>query len=113
MATNAIAAPCRIPECPAHVPMLLRIEALCPNHFIEHTFLCAQQALERCERSLPLDQGTIDWLLSDASFIARDLTERAGTLAATQRDRLLELLLCLANLNEYIRHHSVEEISAT
>lgn len=99
--------PCRTPGCPAGVPQLLRIEALCPEHFIEHAFTCAASALDRLERSAPVEQRDVDWLMSDAAFIARDLTQRADSLPTVHRDRLLELLLCLTNLHEYLRHHSV------
>lgn len=105
--------PCRTTGCAAGVPMLLRIEGLCPEHFIEQAFASATKALDHCGHSLPVDQRLVDWLLSDAAFIARDLTERADALPAAQRDRLLELLLCLANLHEYVQHHSVALVQAS
>jgi hypothetical protein len=36
------------------------------------------------------------------------LSQEGGTHTPAQHNKLLELLLCLANLQEYLRHHSVE-----
>ena len=98
---------CRIPGCEQDVPFTLAAEALCPDHFLQHAFLSAQQALERCQMCLPVDSRTMDWLFSSAAFIAHALTRRAEYLPQPQRDGLLELLLCLTNLHEYVKHHSV------
>jgi hypothetical protein len=54
--------------------------------------------------SRPVDRKTLDWLLEDARQVAQ-------TLSASQSngcdENVLELLLCLANLQDYIAHHSV------
>lgn len=107
MASAASLLPCRIPGCTGTVPTILRMETLCPEHFIEHTFLSARQMLDRCAASQAVDQRTMDWLLSDAAFIARDLAQHARALPQSHRDLLFELLLCLTNLHDYVKHHSV------
>jgi len=112
MGNSATMPPCRIPGCGEVVPSILRIETLCPEHFIEFTILSARQALDRCEGAQPVDQRVMDWLFSDAAFIARDLTAHARALPEKHREQLFELLLCLTNLHEYVKHHSVE-LSAT
>lgn len=107
---NAVALPhpCRIPGCGQPVPATLAAESFCTDHFLEHAFRCAQQSLERCQRALPLDPRTIDWLFSSATFRAGLLTRDNSGLEESQRASLLELLLYLANLREYVDHHSVE-----
>jgi hypothetical protein len=54
-----------------------------------------------------LDPQDLEWLLSDALAIVKNLEEGAGDPNPDQRDRMLELLLILANLHEYVAHHSV------
>jgi hypothetical protein len=48
-------------------------------------------------------------LLADALVIVKSLEAESGSYQASgeQRDRMLELLLILANLHEYVAHHSV------
>ena len=47
-------------------------------------------------------------LLSDALAIVKNLEEGADEPKPDQRDRMLELLLILANLHEYVARHSVQ-----
>jgi hypothetical protein len=54
-----------------------------------------------------MDSGSLEWLLSDALAIVKSLEEGAEQPNPEQRDRMLELLLILANLHEYVAHHSV------
>ncbi len=49
----------------------------------------------------------VEWLLADALAVVKNLEEGAGEPNPDQRDRMLELLLILANLHEYVAHHSV------
>ena len=49
----------------------------------------------------------LEWLLADALVIVQNLEEGAGEPNPEQRDRMLELLLLLANLHEYVAHHSI------
>lgn len=54
-----------------------------------------------------MNSGDVEWLLSDALSIVKNLEEKASDPQPQQRDRMLELLLMLANLHEYVAHHSV------
>ena len=54
-----------------------------------------------------MNSGNLEWLLSDALAIVKNLEESADQPDPDQRDRMLELLLILANLHEYVAHHSV------
>jgi len=46
-------------------------------------------------------------LLTDALLIVKNLEEEVGNPVPEQRERMLDLLLMLANLHEYVAHHSV------
>ena len=54
-----------------------------------------------------MSAGDVEWLLADALAVVKNLEEGAGDPNPEQRDRMLELLLILANLHEYVAHHSV------
>jgi len=54
-----------------------------------------------------MSPGDVEWLLADALAVVKNLEEGAGDPNPDQRDRMLELLLILANLHEYVAHHSV------
>ena len=54
-----------------------------------------------------MSPGDLEWLLADALAIVKNLEEDAGKPNPEQRDRMLELLLILANLHEYVAHHSI------
>jgi hypothetical protein len=65
-------------------------------------------ALGRCREGRTIDPAGLQWLLSDALTIVKNLEEGADEPKPEQRDRMLELLLILANLHEYVAHHSVQ-----
>lgn len=54
-----------------------------------------------------MNPADVEWLLSDALAIVKNLEENASDPNLQQRDRMLELLLMLANLHEYVAHHSI------
>ncbi len=54
-----------------------------------------------------MNSNNLEWLLSDALAIVKNLEESADQPDPEQRDRMLELLLILANLHEYVAHHAV------
>jgi hypothetical protein len=101
---------CRMDGCENGVVPILAADFLCLDHFLEQSSDRALQALDRCQRALPLDSKTVDWLLSDAQHAAVALAIRPDQHGPDDQDRILDLLLCLTNLQEYIRHHSVQYI---
>jgi len=74
---------------------------------LDEAFLRTDETLERTRQGETLDPDDLEWLLSDALAIVKNLEEGAGSPNPDQRDRMLELLLILANLHEYVAHHSV------
>jgi hypothetical protein len=49
----------------------------------------------------------MDWLLAQVDFAVESLAEEDANWDADQRSKLLELLLGVANLIEYVRHDTV------
>ena len=68
-------------------------------------------ALQLCQQGEPIDPGLLDWLLAQGDFIVQLLSQESHADALAQRKRLLELLSCLTNLQEYLRHHAVSKVS--
>lgn len=99
-----MARPCHVAGCSGEVLPVLAGSGVCLNHFVEMVVERADQIRGSYTESQPVDQETVDWLLGDARLVAQ-------TLSASQAngcdEHVLELLLCLANLQDYIAHHSV------
>ena len=98
---------CRVVGCAVRVPGVLVQEALCLDHYIEQVVTRLQAAIELCQQGRQVDPETLDWLLTDADFVVQSLSQNGHGHTPAQREKLLELLLGLANLQEYLRHHSV------
>lgn len=90
------------------IPRALTAEQLCLDHFLDEAFVRTDQALQGCRAGDAVDPKTLEWLLSDALVIVNNLEEGSEATDPQQRDRMLELLLILANLHEYVAHHSVQ-----
>jgi hypothetical protein len=99
---------CRIERCVEEVPPALKAGAVCLDHFLDEAFARADSALEKCRRGEMIDSGTLEWLFADVQITLNALSEVARTRNLVQQSKILELLLCVANLNEYVAHHSVE-----
>lgn len=98
---------CQRAPCAKPIPAALASEQLCLDHFLDEAFLRTNSTFARCREGRPLSPGDLEWLLADALAIVKNLEEEVGEPNPEQRDRMLELLLILANLHEYVAHHSV------
>lgn len=99
---------CRKSPCAKLIPSSLSTEQLCLDHFLDEAFVRTDQALERCRAGQPIDSVSLEWLLADALTIVNNLDKEPAERDADQRDRMLELLLILANLHEYVAHISTQ-----
>jgi hypothetical protein len=106
MGTSLRLGNCRKTTCANAIPASLSGEQLCLDHFLDEAFLRTGQALEKCRAGQPIDSSRLEWLLTDALTIVNSLDDEPGERSALQRDRMLELLLILANLHEYAAHVS-------
>lgn len=98
---------CSRAGCVNPLPQGLAAERLCLDHFLDEAFLRTDETADRTRQGEALDPSDLEWLLSDALAIVKNLEEGAGNPNPEQRDRMLELLLILANLHEYVAHHSI------
>jgi hypothetical protein len=93
---------CHRDACSEPVPAGLAKHRVCLRHYLDDAFTRVSSALQRCRQSQPLDSQTLDWLVAQGDFTVK-LLSKAGTQSSEQRTRLLELLLCLANVQEHLR----------
>ncbi|HTR47367.1 MAG TPA: hypothetical protein VMM16_08295 [Verrucomicrobiae bacterium] len=100
-------ASCRRAPCASSIPNALATQQLCLDHFLDDAFTRTNDTLDRCREGRQLSSGDLEWLLTDALAIVSNLDEEVGEPNPGQRERMLDLLLMLANLHEYVAHHSV------
>jgi hypothetical protein len=98
---------CRIANCTAELPEILVNEGLCVDHHLEESFQRLAAATESFHREDGVDHETMDWLLNQVDFAVEALGREDNLWDSDQRSKLLELLLGVANLNEYVRHSVV------
>ena len=98
---------CNREGCENPAPPALSGAQLCLDHFLDEAFVRSDLALTQCREGAPLSKEGLEWLLSDALTTVKNLEDSAEEPCPEQRDRMLELLLMLANLHEYVAHHSV------
>jgi hypothetical protein len=105
--TRTVARACRRGRCAKVIPSSLETEQLCLDHFLDEAAVRTSDAVERSRESQPIDSKGFEGLLADALAIVKNLEEGAGEPNPEQRNRMLELLLSLANLHEYVANVSI------
>jgi hypothetical protein len=98
---------CQRAGCANPIPKSLAGEQLCLDHFLDEAYVRTDYAMQSCREGKLVNASSLEWLLSDALATVRNLEEGAAEPNPEQRDRMLELLLIVANLHEYVAHHSV------
>lgn len=107
MAPNRI---CQIDACNEHVPPALARQGVCLSHYLDDAFTRTSAALKLCQQGRPLDPREVDWLVAQGDFTVQMLSKQSNLSSLQQRSRVLELLLCLTNVQEYLRHHAVSRV---
>jgi hypothetical protein len=97
---------CREPNCMLEVPAVLEIEGLCLDHYLKGAFHRLAEATQDFQSGQDVECQTMDWLLAQVDTTVQVLAQEDANWGDDQRSKLLELLLGVANLNEYVRHFS-------
>jgi len=105
---SSVLGACRKTSCGNAIPSSLAAEQLCLDHFLDEAFARTDQALERCRAGQAIDSLGLEWLLADSLAIVNNLDDEPTERNADQRDRMLELLLILANLHEYVARRPIK-----
>ena len=93
---------CHVGACSAPIPLTLSRHGVCLTHYLDEVFTRISAIQERCRQSELPDSRTISWLTQQGD-LAVTLLSSDGPDCSEDRARLLELLLCLANLHESLR----------
>jgi hypothetical protein len=86
---------------------MLSKEKLCLEHFLDESFRRTNDISRECEEKQSIRPADLEWMLEDALLIVTSLEAEAFDLGDRQRERMLELLLNLANLHEFAAQPSV------
>lgn len=105
---SSVLGACRKTSCGNAIPSSLAAEQLCLDHFLDEAFARTDEALQRCRAGQAIDSLGLEWLLADSLTIVNNLGDEPAERNADQRDRMLELLLILANLHEYVARRTVK-----
>ncbi len=100
---NELSSVCRMKGCGQQVPAQLAPDRLCLEHFVEHTYVRAQHAVQNYQQDLPFGLEPVEWMFEDAKFSLMALLRDSDL---PYREGLSELLICFANLREYLRYHA-------
>jgi hypothetical protein len=95
---------CPTPRCTVEIPAALEIEGLCLQHYLEKAFHQLATATLDFQCGREIDDQAMEWLLAQVSFAVESLAQEGAQWDAEQRSMLLELILGIANLNEFMRN---------
>lgn len=93
---------CRIGACSSPIPATLVRQGVCLSHYLDDVFTRISAVQERSRQNELPDSRTLTWLSQQGDLAVRLLSGK-GPEVPEDRARLLELLLCLANLHESLR----------
>ena len=93
---------CRVGACSTPIPQTLNRQGVCLTHYLDEVFTRLSAVEERCRQNEFLDARTLTWLRQQGDFAVTLLSGDVPDYCE-DRTRLLELLLCLANLHESLR----------
>jgi hypothetical protein len=93
---------CRVGACSAPIPATLLRQGVCLAHYLDEVFTRISAIQERLRHNELPDSRTLSWLRRQGDF-AVTLLSGDSLDGSEDRARLLELLLCLANLHESLR----------
>ena len=74
------------------------------GHYVEQAMRRLEEAAAKCRDGHPVDSRALDALKNDADFAVQVLAD-SHEKNQTHKERLLQFLLGLANLQQYLSHH--------
>ncbi len=95
---------CHSGDCRTEVPSGFNDGGLCFEHYLQAAMCKLDTSVSRFRDGRGVDRATLEWLIVQVEFVVEAIDNDASSLTGDQKARLLELLLGIANLTEYIRH---------
>jgi hypothetical protein len=96
---------CCIPGCTSTVTPALTQESLCLEHYLEGAMHQLETAAALCREGRPIQEEALDQLHMQAEFAVQFLSDGAGDDTSSKKEQLLQFLLGLANLHQYLCHN--------
>ena len=97
---------CHSQGCGTEVPDGFDEGGLCLEHYLAEATQRLDATADSFRCGLGVDNETLGWLLLQVDFVVETIGNEALALSQEEQSKLLELLLGVANLNEYIRHNT-------
>jgi hypothetical protein len=102
--TNAGNLKCHAEGCGERVPPYLTAEHVCITHYVDQAMKRLEDAAAQCREGNPVDMSTLEVLRAHADFAVQTLAGN-DEKNPCHKERLLQFLLGLANLQQYLSHH--------
>jgi hypothetical protein len=102
---------CRVGACSGSIPAPLARRGVCLAHYLDEAFTRATRAMRDCQTGQATEPRLVEWLLAQGDCAVQLLADGSNSYSGETRDRLLELIVCLNNIQEYVRHHYVARTS--
>jgi hypothetical protein len=96
---------CRVEGCQRAVPYALKGEMICATHYVDEAMQKLENAAALCRRGHAVESGELERLHAQADFAVRRLAGEGGQDTNHDKDRLLQFLLGLANLHQFLSHN--------
>ena len=97
---------CKMHECTQPVPPPLGSELLCVDHFLELALCSLEHVAGQCRDCQPIDPAALNQLGLRAESAIHFLACDSADKSHIQKERMLNFLLGLANLHQYLCHHA-------
>ena len=107
--TDRQPARCRMDGCNQEVPLAIREDGFCLDHFVEGTYGRARRAVEAAQKELPLEPAAYEWMFEDAKMALKALVRDSNE---DFREGTMELITALANVHEYLHQLVIEPAKA-
>ena len=98
---------CQSQDCQGEVLKAIGETNLCLKHYVTVTTQKLGSARDSFRCGVGVDPEEFDWLLAQVDIVVEMIGDETLDLGDEQRTKILDLLLGIANLNEYIRRSSV------
>lgn len=97
---------CEKDGCAGAVPPSLGAKNLCVDHYLEEAIWRLEEAATSCRDGHVVTAEALDALRNHADFAVNFLAGRSAENNIRQKELLLQFLLGLANLHEYLSHNA-------
>jgi hypothetical protein len=97
---------CHIEGCPEAVPPALTQESLCLVHYLDGAMHQLEVAAALCREGHPIQPEALEQLHMQAEFAVQFLADGSSNDTMSKKEELLQFLLGLANLHQYLSHHA-------